>query len=526
MHKLQKKKALCTQPIYILNPKCKTDRSEVYKSILPYDPHIDKRMIAVPCGCCPECNQKRINEHAIRCYYEYLDVMEYQEKLTGRKGRSFFNTLTYNDYNVPKLYGLLTFSTEHRQKFIKRLRNRLKEKGYEITGERLYRGQVYKTSYFKYYWTCEYGETFSRPHYHVLFFCYFDIDPMTFCKLVDECWNYGFTQFNNPYGHNGEKNKYYKNYSLAELDDERAAIRYVAKYASKGVDFLRALNNQKGSKFLLKVNELRVKHELEPLDYISNLNQLRDLDIAIDNCLPTHKFSQRFGIYAIEKCTDDQLLLGRIPMPDKESETQFRYASIDYVDKKVFFDYHKGVKRHIPNDNFLKMRDIRAQHNIDYVEKHIVDTFETVSKYRNNKRFLQNCTTAIQSICDKYKRPLSHSPRHLYETYLASFDQRYSLAVYKVLFDQRDNYKLDVLKWSHLYPFTSQHYTKIMNCNDLQLIETINSPKYIYYANFLSDCLDVIQQQIGIEKQRLYYEKEHKKVVEKQAKNLFDSNST
>ena len=151
---------MCTQPIYITNPKCKTDRSEIYKSIMPYDPHIDKRMIAVPCGCCPECNQKRINEHAIRNYYEYLDVTEYQEKLTGSKGHAFFNTLTYNDDNIPNLYGLLTFSTIHRQNFIKRLRNRLRRSGYEITGTRMYKGNLYNTSYFKYYWTCEYGDDY------------------------------------------------------------------------------------------------------------------------------------------------------------------------------------------------------------------------------------------------------------------------------------------------------------------------------------------------------------------------------
>lgn len=517
---------MCTQPIYIKNPKCKTDRSEIYKSILPYDPHIDKRMLAVPCGCCPECNQKRINEHAIRNYYEYLDVTEYQEQLTGKKGHAFFNTLTYNDDNIPSLYGLLTFSTEHRQNFIKRLRNRLRRSGYEITGNRIYKGNVYKTSFFKYYWTCEYGETFSRPHYHVLFYCYFEIDPMTFCKLVDDCWELGYTQFNNPHGKNGEKNKYYKNYALAELDDERAAINYVAKYASKGVDFLRALNNQKGSTFLLQVNKLREKRLLEPLDYISNLNQLRDLDIRIDNCLPSHKFSQRFGIYAIEKLSDDQLLMGRIPMPDKESDIGFRYASIDYVDKKVFYDYNNGVKRHIPNDKFLEMRDIRAQHNIDYVEKHIVDTFETIDKYKNNRQFLDKCNNVILSICDKYNRPLSRSARHLYETYLSQYDQRYSLAVYKVLFDQRENYKLDLLKWSHLYRFTSDHYCKILHCTDKDLIDKINSPYYIYYANFLSDCLDVLNEQIGIEKQRQYYFKKQKEVNNKIALNLFDSNST
>ena len=93
----------------------------------------------VPCGVCIGCKLERSRQWAVRCMHEAQMV-----------GASSFITLTYNDEKLPVGGSLL-----HRdfQLFVKRLRK--------------------KRGCCRFLMCGEYGERFSRPHYHA---CLFGVD--------------------------------------------------------------------------------------------------------------------------------------------------------------------------------------------------------------------------------------------------------------------------------------------------------------------------------------------------------------
>lgn len=95
--------------------------------------------LKIPCGKCSGCRLEQSRQWAMRCMHE---------KRMHTSAGSAFLTLTYDDHHIPADYGL---DKRHLQLFMKRLRKQRPE------GLRFY--------------ACgEYGEQFSRPHYHVLLF--------------------------------------------------------------------------------------------------------------------------------------------------------------------------------------------------------------------------------------------------------------------------------------------------------------------------------------------------------------------
>jgi hypothetical protein len=95
--------------------------------------------ISVPCGQCIGCKLERSRQWAVRCMHEL--------RMHGQDGSSFL-TLTYDNKHLPAGNTLVKRDL---QLFMKRLR--------KATGEGA-----------RFYACGEYGETFGRPHYHVLLF--------------------------------------------------------------------------------------------------------------------------------------------------------------------------------------------------------------------------------------------------------------------------------------------------------------------------------------------------------------------
>lgn len=149
--------------------------------------------ITLPCGRCIGCRLERSRQWAVRimCEAQMHEV-------------NSFLTLTYNNENLPDD---LSVNKRHVQLFVKRLR----KAGYEC----------------RYYCCGEYGEDFSRPHYHVcLFGCDF-ADDRRFYKSagkvgnlftspsLDKIWGLGFCV-------------------IGDLTFESAA--YVSRYCTKVVN--------------------------------------------------------------------------------------------------------------------------------------------------------------------------------------------------------------------------------------------------------------------------------------------------
>lgn len=141
-------------------------------------------LMKVPCRKCPSCKSNWCREWAVRAYHESL---LYDSNL--------FITLTYNEINLPDIYG---WSNRHRrpiddfQGFMKRFRiNLLRQLGEKI----------------RFFSVFEYGSNFSRPHHHAIIFnC--TLPDMTFWKLngkypiyrsplLEKSWTYGYSTVQN-----------------------------------------------------------------------------------------------------------------------------------------------------------------------------------------------------------------------------------------------------------------------------------------------------------------------------------------
>lgn len=94
------------------------------------------RELTLPCGQCIGCRLERSRQWAVRCMHE-----------ASMHADNCFVTLTYDDDHVPHDYSL---NYRHFQLFMKRVR-----KSY---------------SRVRFYMCGEYGETYSRPHFHACLF--------------------------------------------------------------------------------------------------------------------------------------------------------------------------------------------------------------------------------------------------------------------------------------------------------------------------------------------------------------------
>lgn len=108
----------------------------------------DGDMCSVPCGRCPPCLKRRVNEWVFR--------LQEEDKVSSC---SHFVTLTYDPLYVPVSGNrFMTLDKQDCQYFFKRLR-KLISKDKRYTGVKL-----------RYYLAGEYGTESDRPHYHIILF--------------------------------------------------------------------------------------------------------------------------------------------------------------------------------------------------------------------------------------------------------------------------------------------------------------------------------------------------------------------
>lgn len=119
----------CISPYYVKNNRFGIDANSISK-------------IPVPCGRCPNCIERRVNEWILRLKTEEL-----------QSSSSYFITLTYDTDHVPiTKNGYMTLEKTDLQKFWKRLR------------------KLQPDHKVKYYAVGEYGTIRKRPHYHAIVF--------------------------------------------------------------------------------------------------------------------------------------------------------------------------------------------------------------------------------------------------------------------------------------------------------------------------------------------------------------------
>lgn len=145
--------------------------------------------MAVPCGKCPCCVEKKRREWSFRGIAETV----YSETTP------IFVTLTYNNNNLPK-NGLQKTDV---QKFMKRLRINLERDGHEVK--------------LRYMLCGEYGSKTHRPHYHAVIWNYPQMKNLhNRLASVEKAWQLGFCYV---------------------VTCDAGAVRYICKYLRKESSF-------------------------------------------------------------------------------------------------------------------------------------------------------------------------------------------------------------------------------------------------------------------------------------------------
>lgn len=182
-----------------------------------YDPRIS--FFPIPCSKCDGCRMKRSKEWAARCYHEMQCHAE-----------SCFVTLTYNKENLPQGSTLVK---KHFTDFNKRFRRRIK-KDTDRDG-------------IKFFMCGEYGDKFSRPHYHALFFGY-DLPDREYAytdskgikqytsAILSEVWGKGFVTVGDV---TFQSAAYVSRYILKKVGKNEGAVEY---YGMRVPEYVRMSN--------------------------------------------------------------------------------------------------------------------------------------------------------------------------------------------------------------------------------------------------------------------------------------------
>ncbi len=124
--------------------------------------------ITVPCGRCPCCLERKSREWQFRALCENATSSTIP----------LFVTLTYNPENLP-FDGV---NKRDVQLFMKRLRTNLTRAGYSPS-----------ESKFRYFACAEYGHNTHRPHYHLIFWNFPDMETLhKKLSFIERAWEMGF----------------------------------------------------------------------------------------------------------------------------------------------------------------------------------------------------------------------------------------------------------------------------------------------------------------------------------------------
>lgn len=355
---------------------------------------------SVPCGNCAECNTAKSNEYLLRSYYE-------SQRCLDAGGFMLFCTLTYRDSNIPHLSDTFPifkntladytcFNRYDVRLFFVRLRTVLTRAGFDCAQG------------LKYFLSAEYGTSEKhthRPHYHVIFYINFDIDPLVFARYISDCWPHGITDCP-PF-----KDDAYVRTHIYKRDSDPVAVekvcRYVSKYVVKSSTFEGVINSridiicQRLRDALHHMPDLQEwiesRYNLSPdmelqemCDYFNTLAQgtqeFRDeLKRRIGRvCNQFHRQSQGFGLAALDyNNIEDICNNGFITMPTSEKDVVKRVPLPMYFKRKLFYELtedFRGSKVWKLNDLGHQFLLSRVKNNLDTLTNRFNDWYVNSSE--------------------------------------------------------------------------------------------------------------------------------------------------
>ena len=327
------------------------------------------------CGFCEACISKQRAEWRVRAYYE-------SQRCLRDGGFVLFDTLTMSDdhikrysdvfpnMDIPKHLDKTAFCRSDIQKFFKRLRINLRRNGYNSDGK------------LRYILTSEYGtseetrgfKNTHRPHYHVLFFVNFLIEPVALSRIISRSWYLGKTDGVKPYEDCSlcplkeycNKVCLYQssNYVLSErvvsrdtLNNCMKCVNYVTKYISK--DMFNWVNLSQSIENLFSV--------VCP-NYLDDYETLKSYRRFRCNVLPFHLQSNGFGLYALE-AEERQFIekYNKIRIPSTKKDVVKEISLPRYLERKLYYDFKKIDGRVVwfLNDYGLKVKCAQLDNKIN-----------------------------------------------------------------------------------------------------------------------------------------------------------------
>lgn len=304
------------------------------------------------CGKCSSCVSKHRTDWRVRAYYEILGCLK---KNVG--AFVLFDTLTYSDdhikrysdifpdMSIPVLLDKPCFSRDDVQKFFKRLRINLYRAGYRFRSVDL-----------RYILTSEYGSSEKtrgflnthRPHYHILFFVSFPINPVEFSRFVSRSWYLGKTDGVRPYDDCSfcpvkkfcrgtciyQSVQYVLNERLVNTNTSGnclKAVNYVTKYISKDLYIGNQLQNNVDLLF----------RYLYP-DYLEDVFLYRKYRKFCGQVLPFHLQSLGFGMSLLDSEEKDFIIeTNKVRLPTGKANIVACVSLPRYYQRKLYYNYKK-----------------------------------------------------------------------------------------------------------------------------------------------------------------------------------------
>lgn len=352
---------MCTRPIKILNPKLRAKLSTFNKDI-------DSTYIYVPCGRCEECKNQKRNDWIIRLAYEYQNTID-------QGGFCLFETFTYNDTNLPKMFGKWCFNKEHYKTFMKKLRTYLDRHFLSVipnlmanmyspsVGETLYSRKCMKErdkiveemrelypeyeprNNVKVFWVSEYGSEFGRPHYHAIFFVTMKITPYDFREYIRKAWIYGFTD---------------KRVIEQQVVHGYEGIYYCTKYVNKTTnEFLQKFAVTKDT--YNEIQKAWYSMTGEEIDWdafcIAPMKRINEVltRLNLQGSMPFMRVSQGLGKIGINKITEEEWKEGVCKKIEKKKG--YKLVRIpEYYKRKYMYDYDKISNTFSLNDRGILLK--------------------------------------------------------------------------------------------------------------------------------------------------------------------------
>lgn len=352
--------------------------------------------IAVDCGYCPECINKRRDAWSFRLFHEQQSSF-----------LTLFTFLSYDDGNLPTMDGYPVLNWSDITLYLKRVRKELSTLDVKLT----------------YFIAGEYGPRTLRPHYHSLFFFHRDTpltdfrDTAYFINLLRKHWNKGFIN--------------------SEVPCSDGVSGYCSKYIMKNISNLYQFYKHTYSYYYKDASYADLKHSLLTSTSLSETSVQKVIETTLDIPHQMHKLEFYNTISA-------QLF------PDESQREQFLFQ-IQHFPESSRKSQGLGISYYEQNSDLLKSKlDYSKTHSTPFVVRTMN---KPIAVPRYYKRKITGDTKLSDDELFELKRSLTLAETQHMTLLLDQYKERYHGPLSFIDWFRTNHSEL-------LYDFYTRHFKK------------------------------------------------------------------